>query len=235
LQDWNIKTRCAEQQIKFGRAVFVGSNPGSGVKNAFKSKASVTYSADFIASNSIPMAINGVAITPIVYATSHAATFTALIAAIDALDGVSAVAGAGREIIISVDNATSNITISDSSVSGGSSQPTLTIAYSSSDLFEGIAVLRHGQPTVNGGDDKYEIDDVVNVLTKGDIWIEAVASVNYGDSVYIYNDKSNPSNQGQFTNSSSGNILVSGAKFVSAASGSTNSPALARIEINQPA
>ena len=68
------------------------------------------------------MTVNGVAITPVVYATSHAATFAAVIAAIDALDGVSAVAGTGREILITVDNALSNITVS-SATTGGAGQP----------------------------------------------------------------------------------------------------------------
>lgn len=234
LQDWNVKSRNAQQAIQFGRAVVVGATGGVDVKNITKSVSSLTYSADFIASNSTIVTVNGVDTAAVVYATSHAATFAALIAAIDALAGVSAVAGTGREIIITVDGKVSNITVS-SATTGGVSQPTTTIVYTSSDVFEGIAALRHGQPLVVGGDDQYEINDPVNVLTKGDIWVEVVATVAYGDSVYVYNDKSNSTNQGQFTNSSSGNLSVSGAKFISAATGTTGTPALARVEINQPA
>lgn len=239
-EDRNIKSRNAQQAIKFGRAVVKGTTAGVDVKNIFQSKVSVTYSVDFVASNSIPFSVQigsatALSITPVVYAASHAATFAALIAAIDALAGVSAVAGTGREIIITVDNAVDNITVSNYTVTGGAGQPTLTIAYSSIDLFEGVAAIRHGQPAIIDGDDQYEINDVVNVLTKGVITVEVVASVVYGDSVYVYLDKTNPTNQGQFTNSSSGNLAVSGAKFVSAASGSTSTPALAKIEFNLPA
>lgn len=234
LQDWNVKTRNAEQAIKFGRAVMVGATGGVDVKNITKSKASVTYSVDFVASNSIPLSVNGVAITPVVYATSHAATFAALIAAIDALAGVSAVAGTGREILITDDNADANITISDTTVTGGAGQPSVTTVYTSVNVFEGIAALRHAAPITVGGDDQYQVNDAVNVLTKGDIWVEVVATVAYNDAVYVYNDKSNPDNQGQFTNSASGNLLVSGAKFITAAVGTTGTPALARVEINQP-
>lgn len=235
LQDWNIKSRNAQQAVKFGRAVVIGAAGGTDVKNIFKSKVSVTYSVDFVASNSIPMSVNGVAITPVVYATSHAATFAALIAAIDALDGVSCVAGTGREILITVDGATDNITVSNNTVTGGAGQPTLTIAYTSVDVFEGVAVLRHGQPAIIGGDDQYQINDVVNVLTKGVVWVEVVATVAYGDSVYVQNDKAYTTNQGQFTNVSSGNLAVSGAKFVSGATGTTSTPALAKVEFNLPA
>jgi hypothetical protein len=109
LQDSNIKTRNAQQKIPFGEAVVIGLTPGTDVKNIFKNKVSVTYSTDFVASNSIPMSVQigsatALTITPVVYATSHAVTFAALIAAIDALAGVSCVAGTGREILISVDN-----------------------------------------------------------------------------------------------------------------------------------
>ena len=234
LEDSNIKTRNAEQAIEFGRAVVKGITPGVDVKNIFKSKASLTFDADFVTGNTIDLNVNGVAISQVTFATSHAATFAAVIAAIDSLTGISAVAGTGREILITVDNAASNITISDVVVAGGASQAGSTTVYSSVDTFEGIAALRHGQPTTIGGDDKYQINDAVNVLTKGVIFVEVVATVAYGDSVYVYNDKSNESNQGQFTNASSGNLAVSSAKFVSAATGTTGSPALAKVEINQP-
>jgi hypothetical protein len=234
LEDSNIKTRNAEQAIEFGRAVVKGITGGVDVKNIFKSKASLTFDADFVTGNTIDLNVNGVAISQVTFATSHAATFAAVIAAIDALTGISAVAGTGREILITVDNAASNITISDVVVAGGASQAGSTTVYSSVDTFEGIAALRHGQPTTIGGDDKYQINDAVNVLTKGVIFVEVVATVAYGDSVYVYNDKSNESNQGQFTNASSGNLAVSSAKFVSAATGTTGSPALAKVEINQP-
>ncbi len=234
LEDSNIKTRNAEQAIEFGRAVVKGITGGVDVKNIFKSKASLTFDADFVTGNTIDLNVNGVAISQVTFATSHAATFAAVIAAIDALTGISAVAGTGREILITVDNAASNITISDVVVASGASQAGSTTVYSSVDTFEGIAALRHGQPTTIGGDDKYQINDAVNVLTKGVIFVEVVATVAYGDSVYVYNDKSNESNQGQFTNASSGNLAVSSAKFVSAATGTTGSPALAKVEINQP-
>ena len=239
LQDSVIKTRNAQQAIGFGKAVVVGTVGGTDVKNIFKNKVSVTYSADFVASNSIPMSVQigtatALTITPVVYATSHAATFAALIAAIDALAGVSCVAGTGREILITVDDAADNITVSNNTVTGGSGQPTLTIAYTSTGVFEGVSVLRHGQPVTVGGNDQYEINDAVNVMTRGCIWVYVVATVAYGEDAYVYNDKSNTTNQGQFTNSSSGNLAVASGKFRSAAAGTTGTPVLALLELNLP-
>lgn len=235
LEASNIKTRSAQQALKFGRAVVVGSTPGVDGKNIFQSQASITYDADFITGNSIPMTVNGVAITPVVFATSHAATFAALIAAIDALSGVSAVAGVGREILITIDGAISNITLSNYAVTGGISQPATTVVYYSVDLFEGVAVLRHGQPTTIGGDDLYEINDAVNVLTKGVVWVEVVSTVAYGEIAYVQADSNFPENQGQFTSIATDNVEVAGAKFVSSAVGTTTTPALAKVEFNLPA
>lgn len=234
LEDSNIKTRNAEQAVDFGRAVVKGTTGGVDIKNIFKSKASLTFDADFVTGNTIDLKVNNISISQVTFASSHASTFTTLISAIDALTGISAIAGTGREIIITVDNAISNITISDVVVAGGSSQAGSTTVYSSVDVFEGIVAIRYGQPIEIGGDDKYQLNDAVNVLTKGVIFVEAVDTVSYGDPVYVYNDKLNESNQGQFTNSASGNLIVSDAKFVSDATGTTGSPALAKVEINQP-
>jgi len=230
-QDRVIKTRNSLQNIEFGRGVVVGTVKGTDAKNIFKSASSLTYSTDFVASNSTIVTVNGVSTPAVVFATSHAATFAAVIAAIDALSGVSAVAGTGREILITVDNALSNITVS-SATTGGAGQPTTTITYSSSDVFEGVAVVRHGQPETVGGDDKYLVNDALNLMTRGVIWVEVVATVAYGDDAYVYNDKANPLNQGQFTNSSSGNLAVPTGKFRSAAVGTTGTPAFALLELN---
>jgi hypothetical protein len=226
-----IKTRNALQNIEFGRGVVLGTVKGTDVKNIFKSKASLTYSVDFVASNSTIVTVNGVDTAAVVFATSHAATFAAVIAAIDALAGVSAVAGTGREILITVDNALSNITVS-SATTGGAGQPTTAIVYTSTDIFEGVAVLRHGQPETVGGDDKYLVNDALNLMTRGVIWVEVVATVAYGEDAYVYNDKANSANQGQFTNASSGNLAVPTGKFKSAAVGTTGTPALALLELN---
>ncbi len=233
LEDSNIKTRNAEQAIEFGRAVVKGITGGVDVKNIFKSKAFLSFDSNFVIGNTINLNVNGVAISQVTFNISHEATLDAVIAAIDALTGISA-EPTESEILITVDNAASNITISDVVVAGGASQTGSTTFYSSVDTFEGVAALRHGQPTTIGGDDKYQINDAVNVLTKGVIFVEVVTTVAYGDSVYVYNDKSNESNQGQFTNDSVGNLAVSSAKFVSAATGTIDSPALAKVEINQP-
>jgi hypothetical protein len=233
LEDSNIKTRNAQEVIGFGKGVVKGSTGGTDVKNIAKNIATLDFDADFVTSNTINLNVNGVAISEVTFDTDQATTKAALVAAIDALTGISAVDAASRAITITTD-AGDNITVSDIVVAAGASQANGSVAYTSSDVVEGISALRHGQPVTIGGDDAYQINDAVNVLTKGVIWVNVIATVAYGDSVYIANDKTDSANQGNFTNASSGNLAVSSAKFVSAATGTTGTPALAKVEINQP-
>ena len=83
------------------------------------------FSADFVASNSIAMTINGTPISPVTYATSHAATFAALVTAIEgALTGESVTADAvARTIVITSPTA---FTITGITVTGGATQAAAT-------------------------------------------------------------------------------------------------------------
>jgi len=233
LENWNIKSRNAQEVINFGKGVVKGIVGGLDVKNIAKNIATLDFDADFVTSNTINLNVNGVPIAEVTFLTDQATTKALLVASIDALTGISAVDGASRTIVITTDTG-ENITVDNVVVAAGASQATGSVIYSSSDVVEGVSVLRHGQPVTVGGDDNYQICEGVNVLTKGVIWVNVISSVAYGDPVYIANDKSDTSNQGNFTNVSSGNLVVSSAKFVSAASGTTGSPVLAKLEINQP-
>lgn len=63
-------------------------------------KQSITLSADLVAADTVSASINGVAITDTLYATSHAATMTAIAAKIAAAAGVATATAAGRVITI---------------------------------------------------------------------------------------------------------------------------------------
>lgn len=91
----------------------------------------ITFNADFVASNSIAWTLNGVAQTPIVYATSHAATLAALAAAIEAAQEVYTCTGATRTLTITSESAdqptlTFTVTLGASQAVAGS--PTVTVA-----------------------------------------------------------------------------------------------------------
>lgn len=86
----------------------------------------ITFDIDFEASNSIAYSINGVAQTPIVYATSHAATITALASAIEAHASILTAVAAGR--VITVTSVNSDAITFVITVTLGSNQAVDTIA-----------------------------------------------------------------------------------------------------------
>lgn len=88
----------------------------------------VTFDIDFVASNSIAFTINGDVQTPIVYATSHAATIAALATAIEAHADVLTAVAAGR--VITVTSVNADALTMEYTVTLGGSQAVDTIATS---------------------------------------------------------------------------------------------------------
>jgi uncharacterized cupredoxin-like copper-binding protein len=101
----------------------------------------ITFSAALVASNKINGNINGVAIPETTYATSNAATLTALATAIAAITGVgSAVVSGTRAIKVYPTNAQSIATATSWAVTAGASQATVAITTSSDSLAAGATV-----------------------------------------------------------------------------------------------
>ena len=219
----------AAEAIPLGRALVKGASETT-VRLPNRNYATLTYDADFVASNSIAVTVNSVAITPVVYASSHAATFAAVIAAITGLTGITAVAGTGRSIIITTDDK-SVITVS-SAVTLGSSQAGATVAYTSADVILGVSAHTHTLVQDANGVVQYAVYDTVNCLKKGRIYVTVEQDVATGDPVYMRTINDSPKVRGAFRkDADSGNaLLISGANwFAGATSGN-----LAVLEFNLP-
>lgn len=109
-----------------------------------KGEEVVVYDANFVASNSIAFSVNGTAITPRVYATSHAATIAALVADIDALATVESARldptdPNSRTILVvpTVNDVDPTIT---STVTSGASQAVMTSSWKASTILMGTPV-----------------------------------------------------------------------------------------------
>lgn len=238
LADGSIKeavSRFAEQDIEYGRGLVVGSDAGNNVKNVTNSKAVLDFDADFVTGNTIDLKVNGVAIAQVPFDTDQATTKANLITAIDNLDNILAEDGGARAIDITIVDGLSNAEITDVVVAGGASQAGFTITVSSLDtIVEGIALLRHGEPLIVGGDDAYRTDDQVTALRKGTVICEAIATVNYGDDVYINIADTTNNSQGRLTNVSTGNLKIEAAKFEQTVVGTPAAPALVKVRLNMP-
>ena len=211
------ETFAAEAAIAFGAGCVTGTDPEKQVKLPQKEVATLTFSADFVALNSVAVSVNGVAITPVVFASTHAATLAAVVAAIAGLDGVTASNPSGR--IITITAANTDIAVI-AAVTLGATQATNTITYATDGVFAGIAIHQHNE-TGN-----YTITDAVDTARRGELWVPVTVAVTYNETAYVI---AGGADSGSWTNSATGNIAT-GGKFKSTTSGA----GISKVEINLP-
>ena len=89
--------------------------------------STITLDADLIASNAVVVTVNGTALSAINYASSHAATLTAIATAIQATAGVLTASSNARVITVTGANPGDPFTIA-MTITGGSSQANVTVA-----------------------------------------------------------------------------------------------------------
>jgi len=213
--DYNV-SRVAEGDLGFGIGAVAGTDAAEQVRLPLFDIATLTYDADFVASNVINVSVNGAAISPVTYATSHAVTLAAVVSAIDGLTGVDATNTSGRIIEITADGTDVAVV---TTVTSGSSQAGHTIVTSSSDVVRGITVCFLNQETG-------QVDDtnVATIKRRGAIWCKTDGSgVTVDGNVYINTD-------GEFTDSATDSLAVSSASYVDYDSVTE----LAKVEINLP-
>jgi len=200
----------------------------------------VQASTALIASNSTVVTLNGIALTPVVYATSNAATLTAIAALI-----------AAQPLIASaVSNGTDTITITASQgfavtatfvTTAGSGQPTWTPTYSNDNVFYGVSVYIQNKmnlygPQGSAGAAPYFIGDAVSTLTRGRIYVTAENNVTSDSPVYwrIVPTMSNPQVGSFRSDSDGGNAILlastTGIRWITSATAGN----LAVLEVNQP-
>lgn len=193
----DVATGAAKGVLQFGDPAFgvVGDDVGVFPAN----KIRMTFSADFGASNVIAGSINGVAFASVTYATSHAATFAAVVAAIDAVPGVSIPASdaTGRTIDILV--AEGNIT-PVVGVTGGTA-PTVAVGLSADRYLKGVALRVTKAKTSEALGARFELTEAVPVMTRGEVHVDVLDAVSSGKVAYL-------TPAGVWTDEVSGNILT---------------------------
>lgn len=206
-----VISRIANAIIQFGASVFSKGGDARQIFPFVADQATIVYSADFSASNVISASVNGTAISAVTYATSHAATFAALVAAIEALEGVTVVSSSAttRTILVETTGVTCTAT---TSVTGGSAV-TATVVFNTSYTLEGVAGSTQKYPAW------YAQYDAVNILKEGDITVTASVAVSAGDDVYL-------TSTGAWTNVATNN-LSTGYVF----RGNTSGAGIVNIEL----
>lgn len=133
-------------------------------------RTKITYSADFVASNVINITVDGEAMAPVTYATSHAATFAAVLVALALLDTVDSVTGnATTRVITIITTDQTEDTTTSGVVTLGASQATTTVVSNQNDIFKGMPVMLDSDGSVK------RLEDSANLNNIGYAVMDAVA------------------------------------------------------------
>lgn len=160
--------------VGFGKPLF--GYLGDSVANAWgylADTAKISVATNLVASNSSVVTVNGVASAAVVYGTSHAATMTALIAAIKAIPvstanpyGVEAVLDPsdtdGRTILVRTKGVANTTTWA---ITGGTPPVINASTYASGQVFLGIHRFKHVDTTTHPA-----IGDCADSVRIGTIW-----------------------------------------------------------------
>lgn len=160
---------------------------------------SVALSADLITANVVNATVNGVAITPVTYVTSHLATMQAVANAIAAIPSVQSaiVGGVSNRTITVISNVGTATAITVFTVTLGASQATPTITTGQSGTFFGVTQAIYNKANAyipdlgpnltlsSGIASPYFTGQVAPTLTQGRIYVMPETIVTSNSSVYM--------------------------------------------------
>ncbi len=237
----NVLSPCSaveEIPVGLGTAKVIGADMQ--VRLPHQGIAAVTASTSLSASNSTVVTLNGIALTAVVYATSNAATLTAIAALIAAQDGIASATSDGTDTItITADQGRA---VTATFVTSGGSAVTWTTAYTNDNVFYGVALYIQNKmnllgPQGSNGAAPYYIGDAVPVLTRGRVWVavEAGTSVTSDSPVYwrYIPTVANPQVGGFRGDSDGGTALLLSSNIIRWIT-SASAGELAVLDINQP-
>lgn len=199
----------------------------------------VTASIPLVTGNSTVVTLNGIALTPVVYATSNAATLTAIAALIAAQPGIATAVSNGTDTItITADQGLP--VLATFVTTGGAGQPVWTSVYSNDNVFYGIALYIQNKqnllgPQGSAGGSPYYPGDPVPVLTRGQVYVTTENTMTSDSPIYwrITPTVSFPVVGGFRSDSDGGNAILLSSSQIRCIIGAS-AGGLAVLDINQP-
>jgi hypothetical protein len=235
----NVLTPVATEEIPIGLGTAKVIGEDYQVRLPQMNVGTVVASAALIAANSTVATVNGVALAPVVYATSNAATLTAIAAAIAAVDGIGSATSNGTNTITVIADQGEAVLVTLVTTLGAS-QATWTTTYSSQDVFYGVALRIQNKEnlyssTGSAGASPYYLGDAVPTLTRGRVWVTVEDTVTSDSAVYWRVKASGGNTQvGSFrSDADSGNAILipsTQARWIIGATAGN----IAVLDINQP-
>lgn len=210
----DFESAIAQEDINFGSPVFGFVGSENKCYGPHKDKATVSLSADLVASDVYTITVNGNDVSG-TYASSHAATMTALIAAINAdadiaALGVVASAGSTNRIIVLTGPAGLDLVVTAAVVSGGAGTAVASNVYSTSGKFLGAAAfVQIGGKEFAAGSACWKQGMSVSILRDGRLYVLAESTVADKDPAYI-SGLGGAGTIGKFTDVSTNNYDIGG-------------------------
>jgi len=124
-------------------------------------KGLLTFAGDVIASNVINVTINGVAISPVTYADSHANTMALLVTALKAISTVSDAVLVSARVIEFTPVLQTSVPVVTATVTLGQTQTTITPTSSLNDVYPGMPVKLNSDGEVKPAD---AAEDPINII-----------------------------------------------------------------------
>jgi hypothetical protein len=206
--------------------------------------SALTISTALITGNSTVVTVNGVALAPIVFTGTAAATMALIAAAIAAQPNIQSSTVSGSGLIITT-VASPGFSVSVTAVTTlGASQPTWAQVLTSLEYFYGVAIYIQNKqnllgPMGSNGGAPYFPGDVVPTMTRGRVWVFPENTVSSDSPVYwrVVPTLLNPQVGSFRADADTGNaVLISGpGTGVRWILGSANTQGnLAVLEVNLP-
>ena len=228
LADCTVKdtiSGCALENIPFGYAVVATSDPSYGYLLPGSRASSIEIVGSFVTGNSIVITLNGSALPAIAYAGSHSATVDAVVAQLRAQSVVENVNVTTSGFITPtttisvVVNPPATTGVTAFVVTGGASQPTVSILQAPFNLFAGIAqrtsLVNPIIPAPNNAQpyQGYFEGSWMNVLRDGRIFVVVEEAVTKGSTVYVRVVANSSYERGSFRASADGGNAVTAPLF----------------------
>lgn len=189
----NVLSPRAAGLIPIGRAVSKVLGADYQAHLPSQNLTTLVFSADLITANEINGSINGVAIAPVTFDTSHLITMGLIADEIEAIDGVaSATVGGENDRTITVVGEVDQVSIIGTSwaVTSGASQATVAVTNTTADSLYGVALRTQNKmnlyaPAGSDGASPYYQGDCVSMLTRGRVYVLVEDTVTSDDPVYV--------------------------------------------------
>lgn len=207
------KVVCDPDGIEFGKAVFGYVGDDEGAYNQKNSLSTGVFSADLVTANLINGNINGVAIAEVAFDTDHGTTMANLLAEVllnPEVDYAELSDIAGDNRTISILSKGTAIVVAFT-VTGGASQATFVSTPSQDPELVYLGAARREMKEY-AGVARYELEDSLNLMTQGSLYVEAGEAVESNTKAYVLPDgtygNSGIETQGVFKETIPGSGLV---------------------------